>query len=58
MPLVAAINSCTFPSSRAQARNLTYAPRSRKLERLVNNGLGMTALVCSQIPSESRLKKL
>ena len=47
MPLVAAINSCTFPSSRAQARDLTYTPRSRKLDRLVNNGLVRSLAVCA-----------
>ena len=53
MPLVAAINSYTFPSSRAQARDLTYTPRSRKLDRLVNNGLvrslgpSRTGVVCA-----------
>ena len=47
MPLVAAINSCTFPSSRAQGRDLTYTPRSRKLDRLVNNGLVRSLAVCA-----------
>src|SRR5207253_5543537 len=72
--LVAATNARTFPSSPSASegphlhssitqirppcqQRAREVPRSEPDWRCLR-GLGVTALVCSQIPSESRLKKL